>query len=424
MKILIIGGRVDSVQTANASIRQSIAKKLVEMGHRVTFIAINQDINTPDQAEFETHTVRSTLHWRLLTKKKEMALSSKEKILWRFVKIFRNIRNVFFSPLYPNTDPSQSVKAYKIARNLYHTEKYDAIIAMFRPFSALSALIKIKKKMPNVICGAYYLDVCTELQKPQAMPRWLYKILWHRAEKKVFEKSDFIILPKNAQFHFESDQYAKYKEKFEFCEFPAFVEPHLDENKCYSCPPNQLKIVFAGTLSPVFRNPEYILRVLGEVSKNIPDISLHIYGRGDCSKILEKYKSVVNILFHGAVEQRIVMNAYTQADYVLNISNSFSNMVPSKIFELFATGKPIINVVKTTEDTSVKYFAKYPSVCYVNEWKEIGSQIEEVERFLKKEKGKYYDPVKFSKEFYEHTPQYIAKVIERRINNSRNTYEI
>jgi len=424
MKILILGGRVESVQTANASIRINIATKLKAMGHQVTFIAINQNSNTTEQTEFETHSVRSTLHWRLLTKKKDKGLSGFEKLLWCLVKIVRNIHNAFFLPLYPDIDPFQSIEVYRLARKLYNAGKFDAIIAVFRPYSSLSALIKIKNKIPNVICGAYYLDVCTELQKPKIMPSWLFNVLWHRSEKRVFEKSDFILLPRNVQHYFESDQYAIYKEKFEFCEFPAFVEPHLNDSGSNNRPENEVKIVFAGTLSHTFRNPEYILRILGEVSKKIPNISLSVYGRGDCVKILEKYKSVVDIHLHGAVEQKTVMDAYVHADFILNISNTFSNMVPSKIFELFATGKPIINIVKTTEDTSAKYFEKYPSVCNVNEWEEIGSQIEKVERFIVGEKGKYYDPAIFANKFYEHTPQYIAKVVERRINISRNTYEV
>lgn len=415
MKILFISGRVIPTPTANSIISKNIANELEAMGHRVTYIAVNQNIQPTSQEEFETHSVRSTLYGRVLAKKNERGLSSKEKFLWCLLSIVRKIQNILILPSYPDVDPIQSAEIYKLAQNLYRAEKFDVIIAVFRPFSSLSALIKLKKNIPNVVCGAYFLDLCTESQKPKVMPRGLFNTLWNRAEDRVFKKSDFILLPKSAQRRYETDQYAIHKEKIEFCEFPAFVEPHLHEERDYSCKQKGVIIVFAGTMNCFYRNPDYILRVLAEVSNSIPDISLHVYGRGNCGEILKKYENILGIHLHGMVEHKVVMNAYANATFVLNISNTYNDLVPSKIFELFASGKPIINVVKNTEDSTLKYFEKYPSVCNIEEWKEIGIQIKKVERFIVCERGKYYDPNSFYEKFEQNTPKYIAKRIVERI---------
>lgn len=409
--------------TANAIISTNVANELRKKGHQVTYIAVNQNIQPSGVDRECIHPVRSTSFGSVLTKKNEVGLSKGEKLMWLFLKIIRKIQNFIYIFKYPDVDPGQSQAVYKLAYKLHLEEKYDAVIGVFRPFSCVSAVVKMKKAFPGVAYGAHYLDIISQSKKPMFMPFFLFRKMLFQGEKKAFKHLDFVLLPESAKERYSSHDFSMYADRFEYCGFPSFIPMKGTGSKKPEASNGETQIVYAGILSSVYRNPEYIMRVLSEVSSRSPGISLHIYGRGDCGEILKHYASKIDMHLHGMVEQRVVMEAYSNADFVLNISNTDTEMVPSKIFELFSTGKPIINIVKNPEDPSTSFWDKYPSVCKVNEWEDIDLQTEKVENFITRERGAYYNPEAFSNEFIEYTPKFVAEVIERRIHHSGVCHE-
>ena len=57
----------------------------------------------------------------------------------------------------------------------------------------------------------------------------------------------------------------------------------------------------------------------------------------------------------GRVSHTVAIQYMSEADFLLNIGNSISSMVPSKIFEYISTGKPIISIYSNINDSS-QYF--------------------------------------------------------------------
>ena len=49
-----------------------------------------------------------------------------------------------------------------------------------------------------------------------------------------------------------------------------------------------------------------------------------------------------------------------QADILLNLGNAVDNQIPSKLFEYFATGRPILHLAAGSRDTALPYLARYP----------------------------------------------------------------
>ncbi|MBQ8603961.1 MAG: hypothetical protein IJ410_03850, partial [Oscillospiraceae bacterium] len=98
-------------------------------------------------------------------------------------------------------------------------------------------------------------------------------------------------------------------------------------------------------------------------------------------------------------------------DMLLNIGNAISNMVPSKIFDYFATGKPIVNVQKIDNAPDVEYFEKYPLQITLPEYSgEMQSQ--QLYEFIKTSKGKHLDFAQVKDLYYTATPEYVASIIE------------
>ena len=108
------------------------------------------------------------------------------------------------------------------------------------------------------------------------------------------------------------------------------------------------------------------LRLLNQESKK--KYVLHIWGAladADTQIIIEKNKDLIE--YHGMLENSKVKAVMSEADLLLNISNLLLyKLLPSKIFTMFSTGKPIVNIVNNMEDCALPYFRKYDNVLSIN----------------------------------------------------------
>ena len=99
-----------------------------------------------------------------------------------------------------------------------------------------------------------------------------------------------------------------------------------------------------------------------------------------------------------------------ESDFLLNIGNKIAyQMLPSKIFGMFATGKPIINVIGHPDDATMPYFS-----CYNNsiDIKEYEPSVNDEELLLKKIKEKYKTPlVDRSDLFSDFKPEVICNLL-------------
>ena len=103
--------------------------------------------------------------------------------------------------------------------------------------------------------------------------------------------------------------------------------------------------------------------------------------------------------------------AAEKADILLNISNTLDNQVPSKIFDYFSMGKPVLNLQKIENCPAEEYFAKYP-LCYnLKEFEP--ADTDSLVEFLKKAKGQQIDFAEVEKIYAEATVDYVADVMEK-----------
>ena len=390
------------------------------MGYQVTYIAVNQNVQQ-EAAVFDSipvYPIASTRYGKLSDKGQQDKLSNREKLHLRILKNLRNIRNLIHITRYPDVDRNQSRKTYKLAKELHENVRFDAIIGVFRPFSCISAAIRLKKEFPELVCGGYYLDLLSGTKKPRFLPTTIYDLLRISGEVRVFQSLDFVILPETGKEDYSNEKFSVIGKKMVFCGLPSFNLSNKKDMSNEKKNAEEIRFVYAGMLYRESRNPDFMLRIFKELSKRLPNISLHIYGRGDCQDVIEKYVESVKIYKHGMVNHNVVLEALSSADFVLNISNATGKMMPSKILELFSIGKPIINFSNNQNDSSRSLFQLYPSVAEVVEWGDFSSELQDVERFILNEKGKSYDPRDFYNDFEEYTPQHIAKIIHERIITS------
>ena len=92
---------------------------------------------------------------------------------------------------------------------------------------------------------------------------------------------------------------------------------------------------------------------------------------------------------------------------LFNISNKIDNQVPSKIFDYFAMGKPILNLQRIENCPAAEYFAKYPLVHNLQEWK--SAEVAELKNFLENAKGRNVDFATVKELYRTATVEYVAE---------------
>ena len=116
-------------------------------------------------------------------------------------------------------------------------------------------------------------------------------------------------------------------------------------------------------------------------------------------------------LFRNQVDVDTAFATMEKADVLLNISNAVDNLVPSKIFDYFSMGKPVLNLQKIENCPAEEYFAKYP-LCYnLKEFEP--ADAEALWEFLKKAKGQKIAFADVEKIYAEATVDYVADVMEK-----------
>lgn len=143
-------------------------------------------------------------------------------------------------------------------------------------------------------------------------------------------------------------------------EFPM-IQPVVEDLKPIQ-KSDRIKCLFSGYLHHKLRSPEYTLKLFSCIQRE--DITLNIVGKGyeELVDQYQKYAPEGRIIRSGLLMPDEVKQYQDEADILVNIGNSCTNMVPSKIFEYINTGKPILNICKNHNCPSLDYLDRYPLI--------------------------------------------------------------
>jgi len=400
---------------ANGICVQQIVNQLKSEGHQIICICVQEDGQLKHEffEGVEIFRVKKTLYSIMLEKERE---SGKKSFYMTLLTLLRRILSLVFIPIFPNTEPYRTRKIYRIVESIAHEKPIDCVIGVFRPFEGVAVAQRIKKKYPKITCGGYYLDIMKGATIPNIFPKKMYSKLCDGRELKIFNSLDFILMAEAGKIIYEKPYFKSVKEKINYINFPVFrnigkeVQQRIDYDKEY------YNIVYAGYLDRTYRNPTFIFKVIQNLYKKGCKIKLHLYGRNNCIDIINEYcqNNSDNFYYYGTVDSDKAKEAILSADAVLNISNKTANIVPSKIFELCSSCKPIINVVTNADDVSLEHFSYYPIVCFVEEYKgDIEKETEKLLDFLDHSKDCYLSYDEIEPLYYSSTPIATTKIINK-----------
>ncbi|MBL8384246.1 MAG: hypothetical protein JNM90_14290 [Burkholderiales bacterium] len=124
-------------------------------------------------------------------------------------------------------------------------------------------------------------------------------------------------------------------------------------------------LVYIGTLYRGLREPGFLLELFARAvsSGALDDCDLHFVGDvSACADVLDRYRGVLGgrLKVHGLVDRERIAGVMAGAAALINIGNDSLTQLPSKLVEYAYAARPVINIARTADDTSVAFFTGYP----------------------------------------------------------------
>jgi hypothetical protein len=336
--------------------------------------------------------------------------------------VYRHGNKVLEKVVWPDSALSWYFPAWRMAYRLMSCRVYHGLISVSFPFTGHLVGFHLKKKLPTLPWIVDIGDPFSFFQDKPVNNIVLYERMNQYWEGKVLARADAVTVTSDPTMH-------EYLKRFPACSGKIRVIPPL-----FSIPNDNrgdedigsgnkaIRLVFAGTLYRAIRNPGYLLRLFSRLiqSELGSCIELHFYGNiNDCDDIFMPYREWLgkNIFLHGQVERRILYRAMQGATLLVNIGNTTSYQLPSKVVEYASTGKPVLNIYKIPNDSSTEFFTSYGACLNVmDDGKDIaGGMLEDIVRFIKT--PPYINPEKHHKFISRYMVDEISRGYEELIIN-------
>lgn len=420
MRFLFITKEYPPTPDPSGQIVYSIAEELKKRGHYVHIIARDDKWHYENGYLGNIYWLEKSC-WEKISKKiKSGSCSRKDVLTHKFLTYARKVVLAFRLDKFPDSEFSITKRIVAVYEQYLKTEKIDYVVGFFRPYSCLSAAMIIKKKNTQLKCISCYFDLVEPKSRPSFMPKIIYNRLLKKGDLKVIQESNCIMLPVSAKRR--NELIFNECSNVIYYEFPTFVsnnDVNADVETVESINTTEIKLVFAGTMTRSYRSPEMMIKVINAVAKQLNEyrICLDVFGGGDCADMFVSCSQFDNLTinYHGIVSKDEVSLYEKKANLLINIMNDYEAIVPSKIFGLFATGKPILNLCTNSDDGSLKYFEKYPLSYTVHQHetqeKQKIKEINFVCDFILNNYKRYLSYEKVEVLFKECTPSYVVNQI-------------
>ncbi len=321
-------------------------------------------------------------------------------------------------PIWPIRFP-QKVKDYvKTAEKLLVSfDKNEPIImiSVYRPAEMVAVGYEMKKRHANIPWIVYSLDGIGTLVGLKNSA-WLDKTE-QKWNVKHCALADHIIQMKPHEKVYLKSPYAQYIDKTSFLDLPLIInkptEGEIQVNKN-----DTTTFVYGGAFYKTLREPYYLLSWFKELVKCKTDVKFSCYSKSPFVNDLDKATEETAGKFHryDYIVPEEMERVIEQSDFVINIGNAASPLVPSKLFIYISACKPIIHFISDLNDSCLPYLEKYPLSLIINQNDSIEKSVKATLEFMDKVKGLNVTFKDIVIAFPENTPEYTVNRINELIN--------
>lgn len=379
--LLLTVGYNDS--DANSICARNVAEELYSRGNVVDMCCIKKSISNVDgQTSFGKLFYVLNEYTKILCKLEQKGISFLQlpKLIRYAIKMKQRIKSIGYTRTgnqYGDTIIRKDFYA-AVQRNQM-SGNYDVIVAIAQPFGWAVLANELKERYPGTKIYLYMLDPYIynytlsrnkiEYRKRQfeRFTNNLDGIIFTRGIKEEAEKNGLDIPKKSIVVDLPNMQPSVY----------------VRQNKNYK---DKTELMFAGRFYPDIRNPQKMFDVMEQVLDSSMIFSLFSQG---CDKLVENFvKKCSTAQRHRLLPHSQYCKYFEGVDILVNIENSISNQLPSKVFEYIASGKPIINFYEYETGMGLHYFRRYPLAINFNLNSYDEDDIMRLRTFIKENKDK------------------------------------
>ena len=362
MKVVFLTNHFYPVPNANGVCIKALADEVVKRNVTPHVICYGRkgDLAFEEIDGIIIHRLRMPVYMQILDNKNGNSLFySIKRLFARGCALFQKLLH---AAEYPLRDRCLMKQFVNVCSSIISDNDVNIVVSSYTPYEAVKAGTIIKQKYPTVKTVYYSLDTLSNEGGEGVLPVEFRTRSGIQRELSLFTSFDTIVLMRCHEVHYQHPRYKLFEDKIVFVDFPLF-KPELSGLVSYVHSKN---VVYAGSLYRLIRNPEPVLDALLPV---MTDYTFHFYGdEGNCMDILDKYESLYpqQIIRHGLQRHNIVQKALMEAEVLLSIGNTNTEMSPSKIYEYISMGKPIIHSYSSEMDSCLTTLGNYPNAFCFN----------------------------------------------------------
>lgn len=336
-----------------------------------------------------------------------------ESIFQTWYRLLNLVWAVLGARYWPLTDPLLAFRYYRKARRLYRQKPFDTVIGVYNGMDELFAAMLIKRKFPQVRMIVYTLDALTgrQMQKSKRLEH-VHRNSLQKWERNVFHVADVICVMASHEAHYQKAYYDNIREKIICMDIPLLDLSRVQDAALKEARHGALKkAVYTGYMCSYTGNPLYFLKIL----QQIDGIELHIYGTIEETLLAQiKATGLMNrlVFYHGQVLHEQIIQVQNDADFLLNFGCINPNMVSCKVFEYLSARKPIINLYRILDDSSLPYLNAYPNALQVFEDdNKLADNIGKISAFFRRTDFTTIDEKFLLENYYSNLPIQMADII-------------
>lgn len=407
MRILLISPLYYPSQSPNVYRWDAIAKYWLSQGHEVHWLCSKLS-GEPDEAKINGIFIHRAGHNTLLdwwynvrgSKKGRRGVEGSglpqngvvRHAIERIVSL--TWRNVYW----PDGTCIWFFPARKKALQLLGALSFDAIISVSLPFTAVLIASSVKKRLPKLKWLMDIEDPFSFVEAYSIFNRMLFKKLSAKIEAQALQLSDVISVTVEAAKN-------EYTAHFPQIIGKIFVVPPLFENKQgndiidirLDLDSGSTHIGYFGTFYYPIRSPEGFLELLRLIKSDHPafasKLKVHFVGTipHEYTKLFENYEDLSEmIVFYGLLSREKVAAMIRQVHFLVNIGNTTTYHLPSKSAEYLMSGKPLINIAASNDDSFSDFMDFHPQILnlFIERHQPTQDDVGKLMSFIEANKGK------------------------------------
>lgn len=407
MKILCIVDRFYPNNNPNGVCCENLANEFIAQGHSVDFLALRDNVDCPYEIYKQSHIIKiDSMCDEFIRKHKykirlTYALPERAKLMAYIQSRLR----YFYRKTTRNSelDFVNYNKVYKSVCKV--SDHYDLILSFCYPFGIH---VLANQLMKRNLADKWFAVSFDAFEYYFAFPNREIKYRKKLAQK-VLKRADKIFLADGLLQEFEKKNYQpSYLHKVKEIYIPMLREVQIENKETIDN--DEITLTYTGRLYPDIRNPEKMLQILSYLPATM---KINLFSLG-CQDIVHKYATQFmegQLTNYGFVSHHQVLEEISKSNVLINLGNTITNQMPSKLFEYISLGKPILNFYFSEEDMCLKVFKKYPLAFNVNLNNYSQSDIDAMIAFLETHKNICIPYEDATKNLTEYKASYVANII-------------